>query len=55
MALRKQQACWGNLEFTVDCLLTNAAGHYEVDLCVLECREAPINPLPLTTQEQGIL
>jgi hypothetical protein len=55
MALKKQQACWGNPKFAVDCLLTNAGSQHEVDRCVLECCEAWISPPPLTTQEQGIL
>lgn len=55
MALRKQQACWGIPEFTVDCLLTNAGSHYEVDLCVLGCCESCHRQPPLTTQEQGII
>jgi hypothetical protein len=54
MALRKQQACWGNPECTVDRLLMNAGSRFEVDRCVLECCEAGVSPPPLTTREQGI-
>jgi hypothetical protein len=55
MALGKQQACWGNLECTADCLLTIADSQLEVDRCVLECCEAEVSSPPLTTRELGIL
>jgi len=55
MALRKQQACWGNPECMVDRLLTNAGSQHEADRCVLEYCENWVSSPPLTTREQGVV